>query len=95
MIVFCLAQHRALLLGELDERSAPALGQYQAGRFSDGERWVELDGPVAGEECAVLGSLAPPDGQMLATLLLMNLVPVLYSFYGHRTPPEGAGSMAH
>lgn len=72
MIVFCLAQHRALLLGQLDERSAPALGQYRAGRFSDRERWVELDGPVAGEECAVLGSLAPPDGQMLATLLLAD-----------------------
>jgi len=22
-------------------------------------------------------------------------VPVLYSFYGHRTPPAGAGDMAH
>jgi cobalt-zinc-cadmium resistance protein CzcA len=32
---------------------------------------------------------------MLATLLLMNLIPVLYSFYGGRTPPEGSGAMAH
>ena len=24
-----------------------------------------------------------------------NLIPVLYSFYGERTPPEGAGEMAH
>ncbi len=23
------------------------------------------------------------------------LMPVLYSFYGHREPPEGAGSLAH
>src|SRR5262249_18566946 len=30
-------------------------------------------------------------GGMLMTLLLMNLVPVLYSFYGHRQPPAGAG----
>jgi cobalt-zinc-cadmium resistance protein CzcA len=34
-------------------------------------------------------------GGMLATLALMNLVPVLYSFYGRRQPPEGAGSMGH
>ena len=29
------------------------------------------------------------------TLVLMNLVPLLYSFYGKREPPEGAGGMAH
>jgi cobalt-zinc-cadmium resistance protein CzcA len=34
-------------------------------------------------------------GGMLMTLLLMNLVPVLYSFYGKRTPPAGAGNMGH
>ncbi|HTK76232.1 MAG TPA: efflux RND transporter permease subunit, partial [Gemmataceae bacterium] len=34
-------------------------------------------------------------GGMLFTLVLMNLVPVLYSFYGQRTPPAGAGDMGH
>jgi cobalt-zinc-cadmium resistance protein CzcA len=34
-------------------------------------------------------------GGMLMTLALMNLIPVLYSFYGHRTPPTGAGDLAH
>lgn len=34
-------------------------------------------------------------GGMLTTLLLTNLIPVLYSFYGKRTPPEGAGDFAH
>src|SRR5437867_4398376 len=34
-------------------------------------------------------------GGMLATLLCMNLVPVLYSFYGHREPSEGAGAVGH
>jgi len=34
-------------------------------------------------------------GGMVATLLLTNLVPVLYSFYGKRQPPAGAGGMAH
>jgi cobalt-zinc-cadmium resistance protein CzcA len=34
-------------------------------------------------------------GGMLATLALMNLIPVLYSFYGRRQPPAGAGTLAH
>ena len=34
-------------------------------------------------------------GGMVATLILTNLVPLLYSFYGKRTPPAGPGSMAH
>jgi cobalt-zinc-cadmium resistance protein CzcA len=35
-------------------------------------------------------------GGMITTLFLTRyLMPVLYSFYGHREPPEGAGDMAH
>ncbi|HWY87377.1 MAG TPA: efflux RND transporter permease subunit [Gemmataceae bacterium] len=35
-------------------------------------------------------------GGMLTTLFLTRyLLPVLYSFYGHREPPEGTSSMAH
>jgi cobalt-zinc-cadmium resistance protein CzcA len=35
-------------------------------------------------------------GGMLTTLFLARyLMPVLYSFYGNREPPEGAGDMAH
>jgi cobalt-zinc-cadmium resistance protein CzcA len=35
-------------------------------------------------------------GAMLSTLFLTRyLMPVLYSFYGHREPPEGGSSMAH
>ncbi len=35
-------------------------------------------------------------GGMIMTLVLTRyLMPVLYSFYGHRTPPAGAGDMAH
>ncbi len=72
MIVFCLPQHRALLPAELDGGSSPALGRFRLGRFSDGELWVELDDPVEGRDCTVVGSLAPPDEQMLATLLLAD-----------------------
>jgi cobalt-zinc-cadmium resistance protein CzcA len=35
-------------------------------------------------------------GGMLTTLLLTRyLMPLLYSFYGHREPPAGAGDLAH
>ena len=34
-------------------------------------------------------------GGMLMTLVLLNLVPMLYSLYGKRTPPAGAGQMGH
>jgi cobalt-zinc-cadmium resistance protein CzcA len=35
-------------------------------------------------------------GGMVTTLFLTRyLMPVLYSFYGHREPPAGAGSLAH
>lgn len=34
-------------------------------------------------------------GGMLCTILALNLVPLLYSFYGARTPPAGAGDVAH
>jgi cobalt-zinc-cadmium resistance protein CzcA len=30
-------------------------------------------------------------GGMIMTLLMTNLVPVIYSFYGHREPPAGSG----
>jgi heavy metal efflux system protein len=35
-------------------------------------------------------------GGMVTTLFLTRyLMPVLYSFYGHREPPSGSGSLAH
>jgi cobalt-zinc-cadmium resistance protein CzcA len=34
-------------------------------------------------------------GGMIGTLLFFNLVPVLYSFYGHREPHAHAGEMTH
>src|SRR5262249_38212362 len=34
-------------------------------------------------------------GGMLVVQLLTNLVPLLYSLYGRREPPEGAGGLAH
>ena len=34
-------------------------------------------------------------GGMIATILFFNVVPLLYSLYGHREPPAGSAEMAH
>jgi cobalt-zinc-cadmium resistance protein CzcA len=34
-------------------------------------------------------------GGMVMTLILMNLLPLLYSFYGHREPPTDSRNLAH
>jgi cobalt-zinc-cadmium resistance protein CzcA len=34
-------------------------------------------------------------GGMLFTIFALVLIPLLYSFYGERTPPEGAGDLGH
>jgi ribose-phosphate pyrophosphokinase len=71
-MVFSLPQHRPLLPPGLNDSSEPAVGGWRAGRFADGELWLELDDSVAGRECVVLGSLAPPAEQGLLVLLLAH-----------------------
>ena len=34
-------------------------------------------------------------GMAMSLFLTPYLMPVLYSFYGHREPPEGAASLSH
>lgn len=54
-------------------------------------RWVEPIGVQTQRPLAIVVV-----GGMIASLLLTRyLMPVLYSFYGHREPPAGSGSMAH
>ena len=47
-------------------------GTFRAKRFENGELHVEIGTQVAGEHCLILGSIAPPDGQMLSTFLLAH-----------------------
>jgi ribose-phosphate pyrophosphokinase len=72
MIVFSLPQHRALLPANLDGLSEPAVGCCHIGRFPDGELRLRVEDSVADRDCAVLGSLAPPDEQTLSVLLLAH-----------------------
>ena len=59
----------------------------EAGDF----RWIEPIGVQTQRPLAIVVV-----GGMLTTLILTRyLMPVLYSFYGSRTPPSGAGDLAH
>ncbi len=74
-------------------------------RFSNGELHATVDTQVAGQDCVLLGSVAPPDEDLLATLLLahtlvkegagtvMALLPYLgYSRHDKREPGKSLGT---
>jgi ribose-phosphate pyrophosphokinase len=46
--------------------------RFTTARFENGELHVSLDTPVQDEHCVVLGSIAPPDHQLLATSMLIH-----------------------
>ena len=55
------------------EKSACVLpGKFCADRFENGELHVEVRTSVARQHCLILGSIAPPDGQLLSVLLLAH-----------------------
>lgn len=66
----------------LRHASGATPGGARCRRFANGELHVTLTRDVAGSACAVLGSLTPPDEQMLSTLLLC-----------HTLVKEGAGEV--
>ena len=55
-------------------------GEFSLVRYPNQELHVELRNTVAGERCVILGSVAPPDSQMVSLLLL-----------AHTLRKEGAG----
>ena len=72
MILFALEQYAGIAL-ELEN----AIGQLQPGtfriaRFENGELHACVETPVTGQPCLVLGSIAPPDEQLLSALLLAH-----------------------
>ncbi|MGO8905388.1 MAG: ribose-phosphate diphosphokinase [Solirubrobacteraceae bacterium] len=71
-IIFPLPEYGRLLPRELNERSAPALGSCTFSRFPNGELCARVGSPVASRVCAVLGSLAAPDEQIVSVLLLAH-----------------------
>ncbi len=79
-------------------------GKAKIQRFSNGEMHINVPDNVAGEICVVVGSIAPPDEQLLATLMLVDVlvrdgaehvyVYMPYLAYGRQdklSPGEGGG----
>jgi ribose-phosphate pyrophosphokinase len=64
----------------LEKSAGVPPGKFCADRFENGELHVEIRTSVAREHCLILGSIAPPDGQLLSVLLL-----------AHTLKKEGAG----
>jgi ribose-phosphate pyrophosphokinase len=79
MILFASPEfgHTAGALRESLPRLRP--GGFRVGHFDNGELFIEIETPVAGEHCLILGSISPPEPQLLSTLLL-----------GHTLRKEGA-----
>jgi len=72
VILFAFDQYADIAL-ELKK----AIGQLQPGtfrtdRFENGELHAHVDTPVTAQPCLVLGSIAPPDEQLLSVLLLAH-----------------------
>lgn len=47
-------------------------GMFSLSRFENGEMHLDIQTWATGERCLILGSIAPPDDQLLATLLLAH-----------------------
>jgi cobalt-zinc-cadmium resistance protein CzcA len=75
------------ILGLLPAALAVRPAWDEAGSF----RWVEPIGVQTQRPLAIV----VVGGMLVSLLLTQYLMPVLYSFYGHREPPAGAGDMAH
>jgi ribose-phosphate pyrophosphokinase len=72
MILFALEPYAAMAAA-----LRSAIGQLEAGRlrvarFENGELHVDVESRCSAEHCVVLGSIAPPDEQLLSTLLLAH-----------------------
>jgi ribose-phosphate pyrophosphokinase len=72
MILFAASEFASLAAAL--RKAVPELGagEFRTGRFDNGELFIQLDTPVSGERYAVLGSIAPPEGQLFSTLLLAH-----------------------
>lgn len=72
MILFAFEQYAdiALVLESAVKSTQP--GAFRIARFENGELHVQVETPVAGQHCVLLGSIAPPDEQLLSALLLAH-----------------------
>lgn len=72
MILFTFANYEPMRAAL--ESTVPGLqsGQFKISRYENGELFADVQTSVAEENCVVLGSIAPPDEQLLSILLLCH-----------------------
>lgn len=71
MILFSLPRHEGLARA-LEALTGLRRGRCRVERFTNLELHATIDTAVAGEECLLLGATAPPDEDLLATLLIAH-----------------------
>ena len=72
MILFAAPEFESMAAGLRESIAHLERGSYRAERFNNGELFIQLEPSPTGQECVILGSIAPPDAQMLTTLLLAH-----------------------
>jgi ribose-phosphate pyrophosphokinase len=71
MILFAFSDYE-YMARQLEAVPSLRRGQFTTTRFDNQELYALVEGPVAGEHCLVLGSIAPPDAQILSLMLLAH-----------------------
>ena len=72
MILFALQKYEAMAAAMVSALPWLRAGQSQVARYDNGELHAVVNSPAAFEHCVVLGSIAPPDEQLLSALLLAD-----------------------
>ena len=71
MILFNSVAYDAMA-ATLEKATGLTLGKFRVARFENGELHIDIQKSARNEDCFILGSIAPPDEQMLSTLLLAH-----------------------
>ena len=72
MILFASETYAATAAALRSAIAQLQLGRFHVARFENGELHLAVETPSTNEHCVVLGSIAPPDQQLLSTLLLAH-----------------------
>jgi ribose-phosphate pyrophosphokinase len=72
VILFALEQYADMALALENSIGRLQQGKFRITRFDNGELHADVETPVTAQPCLVLGSIAPPDEQLLSALLLAH-----------------------
>lgn len=104
MYVFASSDYGKQFAEIISKRPGFAMGKADITRFPNGEMQATLHSNVAGEDCVVVGTTAPPDSELLSLCMLANalkhsdahrvfaVIPYLgYARHDKPKPNESAG----